>query len=156
MSPSCLLALAGEMSRGDEGLTVRAVVLADIGRTVRNSRGIRRSSRKAARDLRRGMPSLGGASSSSARYRRLRPETVPQSAFRILVWEPVSDGFGHTGLCSGVIKVESDLPDTRHRERPPNYRCPTVSTSSTSVRANRPLSERLPYRRRLRWVSLRR
>ena len=63
-----LQALAWEMPQGDEGLTVRAVVLAaDSAAPGRNSRGNPCSSRRRRKTCAAVCRCLGGASSSSAR-----------------------------------------------------------------------------------------
>ena len=56
-----LEALAGEMPQGDEGLTVRAVVLAEIALYLAVTAVVSVLVTEAAKDLRRGMPLLGGS-----------------------------------------------------------------------------------------------
>ena len=62
-----LEAMAGEMSEGDEGLTVRAVVLAEIALHLAVTAVVSVLVTEAATDLHAVCRCLGGASSSSAR-----------------------------------------------------------------------------------------
>jgi len=118
-----LEALAGEMPQGDEGLTVRAVVLAEIAPHLAVTAVVSVLVTETAKDLRCGMPLLGGS------ILVVGQDLVDDGLKRSQHGRVSISGLG-TGLqmledipdrVPRVIKVESDPPDgLAIATRPPN------------------------------------